>query len=169
MNANEVLEHYKNTFTDLIPAIRSSRNWKARGNFQNKDLENGHITFLYQGEGGEDPTQMYIGFLIIARKYCGKSAQGRTIEVTELELLNQIRQVIDQELPQIHIKKVSSSQQQECPDAWIICECQAGPFDFSVGDDWLGEDLNINKFSLSQSPDIGIPHKDKYIDVEELE
>gem|GEM_PF-2543339 len=172
LTSDGLLTEYQDTFSrllpDFAPGAEVTRNWRARADMRNAELQHGHLTILYQGEGGNDDSQIYVGFLLIARQYCGKGANGLKIEQTELHLLKAIRRILNAELPAVQITKTSSSQQQECPDAWIICQCKAGPYDFT-SDDWLGDDQQITGFNVGQAPRIGEAHESDYVALEGCE
>ncbi|EPP22408.1 hypothetical protein L911_2217 [Vibrio fluvialis I21563] len=108
--------------------------------------------------------------MVIGRIYCGKDAAGIDVEDAELNFLKEWRLFCSSSAAgNISIQKVMTSQQQEKPDGWFICECVAGPYDFGGEIDWLpeGPEEVPAEIHVGLSPDIG--NEENYFTLSDLE
>lgn len=147
-----------------------TRNWKDRAAYNNRDLESGHVTFVYTGENPNTLYDVYVKFLVIARIYCGANATGLEVEQAELVMLQQWRDFTSSSaFGDISIQTVLTSQQQEFPDGWFLAECRTGPYNLAADIDWLpiGPKAIPDEILVSQSPNIGSGHADHYFPMNE--
>ncbi|SIO94659.1 hypothetical protein [Vibrio spartinae] len=169
---NVILNNIIQMFQQQYPERSVTRNWQDRSAYKNSELEPGVLTLVYTGEsliGNAYAT--HVNLLVIGRVYCGHHAQGLDVEQRELTFLKQWRDFCTSSLVgNISIQRVMTSQQQEVPDGWFICECVAGPFDLGAEIDWLsgGPAEFPDTIHVSQRPDIGLPNQDDYFPVSDL-
>lgn len=170
---NEILDEIQNAFKTINPTRTVTRNWQERSAYKHDDLKPGVLTFVYTGESPlGDVYNTRMNFMVIGRVYCGKQAQGIDVENAELEFLKEWRLFCSSShAGNISIQRVLTSQQQEVPDGWFICECIAGPYDFGGEIDLLpvGPEEVPAEIHVSMSPDIGTGNEDSYLALTDLE
>ncbi|MBD0786725.1 hypothetical protein HUO09_10225 [Vibrio sp. Y2-5] len=168
---NEILEGIKSAFETRYPTRTVTRNWQDRAAYKNEELKPGILTLVYSGESPlGDVYNTRMNFMVIGRIYCGKDADGIDVEDAELNFLKEWRLFCSSSAAgNISIQKVMTSQQQEKPDGWFICECVAGPYDFGGEIDWLpeGPEEVPAEIHVGLSPDIG--NEENYFTLSDLE
>ena len=171
-DVNQIIDSIIEGFHNKQPKRTVTRRWRDRAAYENEQLKAGNLTVVYTGEQPlGDVYNTKINLLVIGRVYCGADANGFEIEQAELKFLREWRDFTSSAaFGNISIQKVMTSQQQEAPDGWFICECIAGPYDLGPGIDWLPEGPSEvpEKIMVSQSPDIGFGHEDDYTPISDL-
>lgn len=170
---SDIMDGIQAAFVKRCPERTVTRNWQERSAYQNQDLRPGVLTLVYTGESPlGDVYNTRMNFMAIGRIYCGHKAQGLDVEQAELEFLKDWRLFCSSSAAgNISIQKVITSQQQEVPDGWFICECVAGPYDFGGEIDWLPEGPSEvpSQIHVSLPPDTGEGHEDKYLAISDLD
>ncbi len=170
---DDILTSFQEAFKARYPDRTVTRNWQERAAYKNEELRTGLLTFIYTGESPlGDVYNTRLHFMVIGRIYCGKDAKGLNVENAELAFLKEWRSFCSSSVAgNVSIQKAITSQQQEAPDGWFICECVAGPYDFGGEIDWLpvGPSEVPTSISVGLSPDVGDGNVDDYFTISDLE
>lgn len=169
----DIMNSIEAAFKKYSPERTVTRNWQERAAYQNEELRPGVLTLVYTGESPlGDVYNTRMNFMAIGRIYCGQQSKGIDVENAELTFLKDWRLFCSSSAAgNISIQKVITSQQQEVPDGWFICECVAGPYDFGGEVDWLPEGPSEvpTEIHVSLPPNIGQAHKDDYLAISDLD